>query len=157
IHTANVGIRALGTADFTRRANRDSRLPLRLHLNVGYLFDQSGTQADDIEAARDAAYGRPQHRITTVERFSHDINRVDNIRTALGVEGAFKWVRPFLEWSLDIPVNRQGHACGGFYTQPNDVCLSKEASLSTFPSRLTIGARVYPWATPALQGAALLA
>lgn len=156
IHTANVGIRALGTADFTRRANAASRVPLRLHLNVGYLFDQSGTLADDIEDRRNTQLGLQQQRITTIERFSHDINRVDNMRTALGVEGAFKWVRPFLEWSLDIPVNRQGHSCGGFYKQPSDVCLSQEGAINTIPSRLTVGARAYPWATPALDGAAIL-
>jgi outer membrane protein OmpA-like peptidoglycan-associated protein len=156
IHTANVGIRALGTLDFTRRKFAPSRVPLRLHLNAGYLFDQSGTLADDIEAARNTTLGHQQSRITRIERFAHAINRVDSIRTAIAVEGAWKWVRPFLEWSLDIPVNRQGHECGGFFKQPGDGCLSQDASFSAIPSRLTIGVRGYPWATPALEGLALL-
>lgn len=156
IHTANVDIKALGTLDFTRRGSARP-VPLRILANVGYLFDQSGTLADDIEASRDAFFGRQQHRITTIERFSHDINRVDTLRTALGVEGAFAWyLRPFLEWSVDVPINRQGHACGGFYKQPGDECLSQDASFKTLPSRLTIGVRGYPWATPALEGTALL-
>lgn len=156
IHTANVGIRALGTLDFTRRSNAASRVPIRLHLNVGYLFDQSGTLADDIEAARNTTLGHQQSRITRVERFAHGINRVDSLRTALAVEGAWKWVRPFVEWSLDIPVNRQGHECGGFYKQPGDGCLSQDATFSAVPSRVTLGLRGYPWATPALEGLALL-
>ena len=156
IHTANVGIHALGTMDLTRRSNAASRVPLRLHLNFRYLFDQSGTLANDIEDSRNQVLGHEQSRITRVERFSHAINRVDSLRPALGIEGAFKWVRPFLEWTIDIPVNRQSHECGGFYKQPDDGCLSQDASFSTIPSRLTIGARAYPWATPALEGLAIL-
>lgn len=156
IHTANVGIRALGTMDLTRQSSARSRIPLRLHLNAGYLFDQSGLLADDIEDSRNQALGHLQSRITRIERFSHGINRVDTFRTALGVEGAFKYVRPFAEWSIDIPVNRQGHECGGFYKQLDDGCLSQDASFSAIPSRVTLGVRGYPWATPALEGLALL-
>jgi outer membrane protein OmpA-like peptidoglycan-associated protein len=156
LDAASLGIRALGTADFTRRANPDARVPLRLNLNVGYLFDGSGNIADDIEKERAAILGG-KPRITRVERFGHDINRVDSFRVGLGVEGAFKWVRPFMEWTLDLPVNRQSHECGNTTNRTaGDRCL-RDVGFSALPSRFTIGARAYPWLADWLKGLSVLA
>src|SRR5690606_31745598 len=52
INTASVGLRGLVTADFSNRANKDDRVPLRTHLNLGYLFDNSGNIVEDIEEQR---------------------------------------------------------------------------------------------------------
>jgi outer membrane protein OmpA-like peptidoglycan-associated protein len=156
LDAASVGIRALGTADFTRRAKADARIPLRINLNVGYLFDNSGVIADDIEKERAAVLGN-KPRITRIERFGHDINRVDSFRTGLGVEGAFNWVRPFVEWSIDVPVNRQSHECGNSTNRSTgDGCLNG-SGFSAIPSRFTVGARAYPWLADWLKGLSVLA
>ncbi|HEX4338080.1 MAG TPA: OmpA family protein [Polyangiaceae bacterium] len=156
LDTASVGLHALGTADFTRRSDENARIPLRLNVNAGYVFDNSGTIADDIESQRAATLGgRP--RITRIERFGHDINRVDRFDLGLGVEGAFKWVRPFVEWTIDLPVNRQNHECGNSTNRTaGDSCL-RDQGFSAIPSRFTVGARAYPWATDWLRGLAVLA
>jgi outer membrane protein OmpA-like peptidoglycan-associated protein len=161
--TASAGIRALGTADFTRRTNKNDRVPLRLHLNLGYEFDNSGILADDVEKSRNAAPRVAEQRISRIERFGHDINRVDHFGTALGVEGVFSWVRPFGEWSIDVPANRQSHHCGNSINQLTgsgsrnlgDGCLSSGGFAET-PSRVTLGARFYPWASEWMRGLGLL-
>jgi len=156
LDTASVGIRALGTADLTRRSDPDARLPLRINVNAGYVFDNSGAIADDIEKDRAQALGG-HPRITRVERFAHNINRVDRIETGVGVEGVFKWVHPFVEWTIDVPVNRQGYSCGNSTNRTaGDKCL-ENVGFSGIPSRFTVGARAYPWAADWLRGLSVLA
>ncbi len=155
IDSASFGLRALSTLDLTRQERVEDRIPLRGHLNLGYLFDGSGAIADDTESQRRAVIG--PNRITRIERFGHDINRVDTFRPSLGIEGVFPYVRPFAEWSVDVAVNRQGHGCGQpLVRSAGDGCLAN-AGFSSLPSRFTIGARAYPWVRPWLEGAALLA
>lgn len=155
LDAASFNLRALGTMDLTRRTNAEDRIPLRVHLNVGYLFDGSGNLADDEESSRKKVLGA--NRITRIERFAHDINRVDTLRPALGVEGVFPYVRPFLEYSVDVPVNRQGHDCGNSVSRAaGDSCLVDEG-FSAVPSRLTLGARVYPWVESWMEGFGFLA
>lgn len=152
---ASVALRALGTLDLTRRARPEDRVPLRVHANLGYLFDGSGTLASDAERERRAVIGN--NRISRIERFSHEINRVDTVRPAVGLEGVFPYVRPFGEWSIDVPVNRQGFSCANpGVRSPGDDCLA-HAGFSGIASRLTLGARVYPWVRQWLEGLAFLA
>src|SRR5690606_24020344 len=96
IDNASVAIRASGTADFTNRKKASERLPLRVHVNLSYVFDNSGALVEDEEAARN-------RRVTRIERFGLNINRVDQFVPAIGIEGVFKYVNPFLEWSVDVP------------------------------------------------------
>jgi outer membrane protein OmpA-like peptidoglycan-associated protein len=146
IDNASYGLRGMATLDLNNRKKKEDRLPLRAHLNLGYLFDNSGKLVNDIEVQR-------QHRITRIERFGLDINRVDSFTVGVGVEGVFDIVRPFLEWTIDVPVNRQDHICDNALRAAGDQCLGNAAGFSTTPSRLTIGARVHPF----LEGLALLA
>ncbi|HEX4476117.1 MAG TPA: carboxypeptidase regulatory-like domain-containing protein [Polyangiaceae bacterium] len=139
IDSASFGLRGMATADFTNRKNKADRLPLRAMLNIGYLFDNSGNLVNDVEAERGG------HRITRIERFGLDINRVDSLQIGLGAEGMFDIVRPFLEWTIDVPVNRQNHVCDTSLRAAGDGCLGENAGFSTTPSRLDLGARVYPW------------
>ena len=83
--------------------------------------------------------------IDRIERFSLDINRVDSFQIALGAEGVFDTARPFLEWSIDIPSNRQTFICERNTTNSGDSCLSDRPQFSTTPSRLSAGVRVMPW------------
>lgn len=152
---ANVDLHLEGTLDLSELPAK-SRLPLRVHANVGYLFDNSGGIADDIEAKRAAVLGSRQ-TLTRVERFGYGINRTDAFKWGIGVEGAFAAVRPFLEWTMDVPVNRQSYVCHVDARSAGDHCMVSDARFSSTPSRLTIGARAYPWLTSWLDGLSLLA
>lgn len=152
IENASYGLRGMVTADLSNRSNAEDRIPLKFDFNLGYLFDNSGKLVKDVEKRRG-------ERITRIERFGLDINRVDSLQIALGTEGVFddisdsRWaVHPFLEWGIDIPVNRQDHVCNIRLRAAGDVCLGDEAGFSTTPSRFTLGARVFPW-----QGLSFLA
>jgi outer membrane protein OmpA-like peptidoglycan-associated protein len=142
---ASFGIRGLATADFSNRTKKEDRIPLRTHFNLGYVFDNSGKLVEDIERDR-------SQRITRIERFGLGINRTDRLQVGLGLEGILGVVHPFLEWSIDVPVNRQGHVCDIATRAAGDGCLGESAGFSTTPSRLGLGARLFPW----LEGLAFL-
>jgi outer membrane protein OmpA-like peptidoglycan-associated protein len=146
IDNASYGLRGMATVDLNNKKKKEDRIPLRAHLNIGYLFDGSGKLVDSVENAQG-------HKITRIERFGLGINRVDSFSIGLGAEGIFDIVRPFLEWTIDVPVNRQDYQCDNALRAAGDQCLGNAAGFSTTPSRLTLGARVYPW----LEGLALLA
>jgi outer membrane protein OmpA-like peptidoglycan-associated protein len=118
-----------------------SPLPLRIFANFGYILDNSGRLIEGVERSRGAPISR-------VERAGLGINRVDRTETGLGVEGVFDLVRPFVEWNLELPVNRQRYTCKTRKLFSGDRCLQLDQSVSAFPSVLTLGARVTPW----LQG-----
>jgi outer membrane protein OmpA-like peptidoglycan-associated protein len=122
-----------GTVDFRELK---SEIPLRVSTNVAYFVDNSAATIADTETAR----GQP---ITRIERFGLKINRVDHFDWHLGVEGMFleERIRPFLEYSLYGPVNRQGYACR-LNNPSGDFCLANQ---TTPPSKLTLGARFFPW------------
>lgn len=136
IDSINLGLRGLATADFSRQG--EDSLPMRVHANVGYQFDNSGKLVADYESDLEAPIDR-------IERFSLDINRVDFLQFGLGVEGMFDTARPFLEWSIDIPANRQSYLCLRSRLRPGDSCLRDRPQFSTTPSRLSAGVRVMPW------------
>lgn len=135
IDSVNLGLRALATADFSRQA--EDPLPLRAHVNLGYQFDNSGKLVEE--------YENRQGQVDRIERFSLDINRVDFLTFGVGVEGLFEAARPFLEWTIDIPANRQSYLCLRNETRSGDSCLRDRADFSTTPSRLSAGIRLLPW------------
>jgi outer membrane protein OmpA-like peptidoglycan-associated protein len=138
IHTANVSFRALGTLDLSNRKDPQQRIPIRLHTNVGYLFENSSSIVDGTERARG-------HRINRIERFGLDINRVDTVFIGFGAEYVHPLVQPFAEWSIDIPSNRQGYICKPSQVAPGDSCLKLGGTFGATPSRLTFGLRTTPW------------
>ena len=140
-------IRGLASADLNNRTNPDDRVPLRFNMNIGYMFDKSGELVVDTEKARN------DQRITRIERYGLDINRVDNFQIGLGVEGMFDYVRPFAEWTIDVPMNRQDYVCNESRKEVGDGCLGTDAGFSSSPSRVTLGARAYP----GIDGLSLLA
>ncbi len=125
--------RGLATVDLR---DLPKSVPLRISANVGYVLDNSAAAIEDTEASR----GAPIRRI---ERYALGINRVDRLEGNLGVElfAAQERIRPFVEYGIAAPMNRQGYHC-----RPNnpsgDKCL---ANTKVAPSSLTIGARVLPW------------
>jgi outer membrane protein OmpA-like peptidoglycan-associated protein len=108
----------------------------RASLNIAYFVDNTGAVVEDTEKAR----GTP---ITRIERYGLKINRTDHFDLAFGYEMFFvdDRIRPFLEYNIAAPVNRQGYAC-----KPNnpsgDKCLANEQ----IPQhKLTLGGRFLPW------------
>lgn len=126
--------RALATADL--RGIEKKPIPLRFSLNTTYVVDNSGSVVQDVEKSRGQS-------ITRIERFGLNINRVDHFDIHLGAEVfvAQEKVRPFIEYRVAVPVNRQDYLC-----KPNnpsrDKCLANEP---VGPSSLTIGGRFFPW------------
>lgn len=125
--------RGLGTVDLRGMAKP---LPLRISANATYVIDNSGKVVEATEAARRTS-------ITRIERFGLGINRVDHFDIALGAEAfaAQEKVRPFVEYNIALPFNRQDYRC-----RPNnpsgDKCL---ANVQVAPSSLTLGGRFFPW------------
>jgi outer membrane protein OmpA-like peptidoglycan-associated protein len=140
--TGSVGLDGGGTsAKFRGLATADLRgaakpIPLRFSLNLTYVLDNSGKVVEDTERARGTS-------ITRIERFGLGINRVDHFDIGIGAEAfaAQEKVRPFIEYNIAIPVNRQNYLC-----RPNnpsgDLCL---ANNQVAPSSLTLGGRFFPW------------
>ena len=140
--TGSVGLDGGGTgAKFRGLATGDLRglekpIPLRFSMNMTYVLDNTGKVVEATEAIRKTS-------ITRIERFGLGINRVDHFDIALGAEVflAQEKVRPFLEYNIAVPVNRQGYLCRP--TNPsNDACL---ANNQVAPSSITLGGRFFPW------------
>ena len=154
LDSTSLGLRLNASADLRQLR---SRTPLIARFNVQYVLDNSSELTADVEQARYNALPDPaaeldesRHLITRVERFSLGIDRTDMLRLGLGIEGPFRvgtdiFVHPILEWTLGLPVNRQGFEC----VRPaeselgSDRCLDLEG-LGSFPMTLTPGIRVLP-------------
>jgi outer membrane protein OmpA-like peptidoglycan-associated protein len=137
-------IRALSSLALDNKKNPDEAIPLRLHANLGYLVDNSGKLVEEVENTPPPA-GRGESILRT-ERFGLDVNRVDSFEIGLGAQYVHPMVRPFIEWTMDVPVNRQDYVCDENVAEEHgELCLAKAQQFSTSPSRLTIGARLFPW------------
>jgi len=125
--------RALGTVDLR---GLEKPLPVRFSVNTTYVVDNSGNVVDDTEKSRGTS-------ITRIERFGLGINRVDHFDIALGAEifAAQEKVRPFLEYNIAIPVNRQNYLCRPG-NPSGDLCLANQ---QVAPSSITLGGRFFPW------------
>lgn len=140
--TGSVGLDGAGTSlKFRGLATADLRgmekpVPLRFSINTTYVVDNTGEVVADTERARGTA-------ITRIERFGLGINRVDHFDIHLGGEffAAEEKVRPFLEYHIAIPVNRQDYRCRP-NNPSNDRCMLNDAIA---PSSLTLGGRFFPW------------
>jgi outer membrane protein OmpA-like peptidoglycan-associated protein len=148
----SVAIRALATSDFRKPGGKG--FPLRVNLNLGYKIDNSGEIVEEVEAERAAALGQDTAPISRIERFGLGINRVDQFQTYLGAELPFDFIQPFLEYTIDLPVNRQGYECHTGTVSRGDVCLGltdlsspngDPAGFSYVPSRLSLGVRATPF------------
>jgi outer membrane protein OmpA-like peptidoglycan-associated protein len=145
-------MRGLATADLNNRVRPADNIPLRFHANLAYKIDNSGKVISNLENTP-PPNGRGG-RISRVERFGLNINRVDFVSMALAAEYDHAIIRPFVEWSLDIPLNRQDYVCNvDDAALAGEGCLGENQGFASSPSRLTLGTRVYPWAD---HGLALL-
>jgi outer membrane protein OmpA-like peptidoglycan-associated protein len=160
----SVAINAVSTFDFQAL---NSRVPLRLHLNAGYFFDNSASLVEKVEQQRaritsgngcstdldgDGAPDDDAGCITRIERTALHISRVDTVWLRLGLEAPLPYVTPIVEYNVGIPANRQGFNCVwradvsglGSSGSEFDSCYDVERS-AAMPMWLTVGARVEPW------------
>jgi outer membrane protein OmpA-like peptidoglycan-associated protein len=151
------GFRGNASADLRKL---EQPVPLILRASIDYFFDNSANLIQKLETQRYEALGpaalpraqEDRNLIRRVERFALGINRTDAFDIGLGAEAPLQvaqdfFIHPLLEWTLGIPVNRQGYSCLRVATnsgpaQP-DGCL-KLQGLAAMPSSLTLGARVFP-------------
>ncbi len=138
------GMKGMAALALDRRSDPEKAIPVRFHFNMGYLFDNSASLVEDLEQ-NDPPDGRGQN-ISRIERFGLDINRVDFFQIGLGGEFIHPIIRPFVEWTIDVPVNRQNYVCNVNNAEAQgDACLGDNQVFSVAPSRFTLGARVFPW------------
>jgi outer membrane protein OmpA-like peptidoglycan-associated protein len=126
--------RGIATADLR---GTEKRTPLRFSLNAQYSLDNSG---DVVSAYETQQNGVP---VTRIERYGLNFNRVDHFDLGVGVEAFFvdDRIRPFLEYNILIPINRQNYECP-LSNPSRDNCLQRD---QLAPSKLTIGGRFLPW------------
>jgi len=164
LDSTSAQFRALASLDL-RELTRS--VPLRFHFNVRYHLDNSAEVVNETEQRRRAAAGvsaadcasslandpRCYIEVSRIERFALGVNRHDQVGVHVGLDANLPYVNPFVEWSVGIPVNRQGYSCydpgstgmapGG--VSDDDRCLGNaDVGFSSLPSRVTLGARVLP-------------
>lgn len=122
--------RLLATLDFGEMigAVNGDKLPLFMHINAGYRFDNSENLVDD------------GFKVTRIERFAYGINAYDQVELAAGLEYELPYVTPFLGWRLGIPVNGSDALCER--GRPLE-CVSK-AGAASYPQVLSLGVRGEP-------------
>lgn len=118
----NATLLALATADLRELAD----VPVRAHLNLGYIVDNGRKLFDE-----------PLDR---ADRFGHNVYDYNRVRVGLAVDAPLAWVTPSLEWTLEVPT---GADCDSTNPQP---CVS-ESGFSAYPSWLTIGVASAPLAS----------
>lgn len=114
----------------------ESQTPLRFSANVLYTLENRGQLVTDTEAARGTS-------ITRAERFGLNVNRLDHLDLHFGAEwlAASGRVRPFAEYLISVPVQRQDYFCRP-KNPSSDGCLALD---KLAPSKLTVGGRFFPW------------
>jgi outer membrane protein OmpA-like peptidoglycan-associated protein len=153
--STSAAFRGLLTADF--RKPHGEGVPIRADVNFGYKLDNSGALVTAVEKARGAAVGLDSQPISRIERFGLGINRVDFFQIGAGVMAPTKYIQPFVEYTVDIPVNTRGYQCHTGRVSRGDVCLgladfgaadpttSGGPGYPAIPSRLSLGVRATPF------------
>lgn len=158
----SLGLRLRANATIDLRGKPDP-VPFIARFSLGYTFDRSENL---IEADENRRYDRlpdalergdeTRHLITRAERNALSIDRTDFLNIGIGLEapieiGEDMMLSPILEYSLNVPVNRQDYICPFIPSEPgssdprpgDDSCLVQEG-FSAFPQTLTLGARFLP-------------
>jgi outer membrane protein OmpA-like peptidoglycan-associated protein len=155
--STSAAFRGLLSADLRKGKPNMEGFPFRADINFGYKLDNSGALVTDVEKARGAAVGLDSQPISRIERFGLGINRVDFFQIGVGAMFPTKYVQPFAEYSVDIPINSRGYQCHTGRVSRGDVCLgladfsAKDPGTAggpgypAIPSRLSIGVRATPF------------
>ncbi len=110
--------RLLGTWDLRQPY---PRVPLRLHANVGFAFDGTGSLVRN-------------HTLTTAEEFALGVNRYNRFLVGAAVEVPLPAVTPFLEYTLGVPMGATGSLLS-----PSGAAVSLGAAM---PQTLGLGLKV---------------
>jgi hypothetical protein len=168
--------RLQGTLDF---AALRGHLPLRIHANAGYTVDNSSGAVAGVEDQRRMAISGydpvacsrapttdptdPRNNnpacnaeISSAERYTWQIQRADWLWASLALDAVFGstvQLRPFVEYTLGVPVLRSGYVCWEGVVRPigfSGDCLADPGNnaFSSTPSFFTLGLRasVPAWA-----------
>lgn len=161
LDSTSVGLRVAAAVDL--RAVQGVEFPFVARVNAQYWFDNSERLIAGVETARYNALPDPmpiedenRHLLTRVERFALGINRTDFFNIGIGTEWPIEplenfVIAPILEWTVGVPVNRNGYSCLFIPDSPGsstplegeDGCLDVQG-FASFPSTLTLGLRVHP-------------
>ncbi|MBM4321071.1 MAG: hypothetical protein FJ125_14245, partial [Deltaproteobacteria bacterium] len=109
-------------------ATVNPEIPLRIHANLGYSFENSRYVTD--------------RRLRPVESFAHDVLAFDTFDFGLAFDALLAPVIPFLEWGLRIPVATR--------TDTDEICVAQEKcpgneGFSSYPHWITFGLRGEPY------------
>ncbi len=142
-----------------RELDHRASVPFIGRLNVGYWFDNSANLVSRLERARYAELGadadpavlppgeEDRHLLSPGERYALQVNRTDRVVIGLGTEipmdvqeiaTTFSLIT---EWTLELPVNRQGFSCP---EGPGGNSPSCNAGGMVQRQALTVGLRVLP-------------
>ncbi|MCP4199465.1 MAG: OmpA family protein [Proteobacteria bacterium] len=145
---ASFGLGLASSFDFTE-INR--RAPIRAHLDLGYLFNNTAKMIEDIER-NNGGCGEDLDGdgliedvgcLGPVERTALGIDRNDNFHIGVGIEALLPYVTPLIEYRIEIPVNRQDFACPQAGGVSLDSCLAEEG-IKGMRQWMTFGVRVLP-------------
>jgi outer membrane protein OmpA-like peptidoglycan-associated protein len=130
-------VRALLTSDLYKATEK---VPVRLHLNLGFLLDNSGNLIEDGAA------------LTNAERYALGISDFNRVTLGLGVEVPVKYVTPFIEYSVEFPISylaTPGIVITGNGLSPNQTpappvadTIARPAYQRVVPQRITPGVRI---------------
>lgn len=144
----SVGFDLVSSMDFTAI---DDNAPIRLHVLVGYLFDNAANLIEDIEKDNGGCGTDRDHDgnvdyqgcLSPVERTALGVDRNDQFRLGLGVDALLPYVSPMVEYMLEVPVNRQDFTCPKSAPGSPDSCMVEEGG-TAFRQILTLGVRLLP-------------
>lgn len=127
-NATSVRLAALATFDATEL--EEGAFPLRAHLNLGYLADNSDQLLPEDDQGRKLIP-------TRVERFAQNLSAFSQVQVGLGVEVPLEYVTPSLEYNLGILVGDEPEAL--CQDQPLE-CPSK-VGFSGNPQSVTLGVK----------------
>lgn len=126
-------VQLMGLATFDARELPEP-LPVRAHLNLGYLLDNSDQLLpEDTNGAKLIP--------SRVDRFAQDLNAYDQIKVGVGFDVPLEYVTPLVEYNIGILAGQEPTAlCDD--TQP--LPCPSEAGLGSNPQTLTLGVKGSP-------------
>jgi hypothetical protein len=163
--------RLQSTFDFERMRRA---VPMRLHLNMGYVVDNSAAGVAALELQRQmmspgwspaacdptmvSGFWDPDlacwQQVTAFERFAWNVNRADRVYTSIALElwyPRLDWLHGFVEMAWHVPIVRSGFVCFNAMVNASDHdhCLKTTDSVAADPAIVSLGLRA---ATRALAG-----
>lgn len=135
--STEIRIAGLLSSDLMRATEE---IPVRLHLNAGFTFDNSSALVPE------------GTQLTNAERFALGLSDFNRFGLGLGIEVPVKYVTPYLEYTVEFPISYlatpgivvSGQALRAAQTTPPPVSdsVARPAVQRVIPQRLTPGIRI---------------